>query len=84
MQYSLRVDSLNNFDSISLLCFRKAEITLYELDEQAVEQCIEFCYTGTIHVDETSVQTLLPAASMLQIDAVFAIVTLCSAFRDSQ
>ncbi|CAH8594057.1 unnamed protein product [Dicrocoelium dendriticum] len=49
---------------------RQTEITLYDLDGSAVETLIEFCYTSQITVEESNVQTLLPAACLLQITEV--------------
>ena len=36
-------------------------------DETALETLIEFCYTSYIVVEESNVQTLLPAACLLQL-----------------
>ncbi|GFR64007.1 kelch-like protein diablo [Elysia marginata] len=38
-----------------------------DIDEMAMELLIEFCYTSSITVEESNVQTLLPAACLLQL-----------------
>lgn len=40
---------------------RQTEITIRDIDEHAMGLLIEFCYTSKIIIDETNVQTLLPA-----------------------
>ncbi len=40
---------------------RQTEITIRDIDEHAMGLLIEFCYTSKIVIDETNVQTLLPA-----------------------
>ncbi|KAA3673543.1 kelch-like protein 20 [Paragonimus westermani] len=49
---------------------RQTEITLYDLDGDAVETLIDFCYTSQITVEESNVQNLLPAACLLQLTEV--------------
>lgn len=46
---------------------KQTEITLRDIDENAMEILIEFCYTSKITVDEKTVQTVLPAACLLQV-----------------
>jgi len=46
---------------------RQSEITIRDMDETALETLIEFCYTSYIVVEESNVQTLLPAACLLQL-----------------
>ena len=46
---------------------RQTEIIIHDIDEFAMELLIEFCYTSRIIVDEKNVQTLLPAACILQV-----------------
>ena len=46
---------------------RQTEITIREVDESAMEILIDFCYTSHIVVEESNVQTLLPAACLLQL-----------------
>ncbi|XP_048258603.1 kelch-like protein 2 isoform X2 [Haliotis rufescens] len=45
-------------------------ITLQEIDAKALSLLIEFVYTSEIHVTEDNVQTLLPAANILQMTEV--------------
>ncbi|CAL1530807.1 unnamed protein product [Lymnaea stagnalis] len=45
-------------------------ITLQEIDPTALSLLIDFVYTSEIHVTEDNVQTLLPAANILQITEV--------------
>ncbi|CAF0862241.1 unnamed protein product [Didymodactylos carnosus] len=49
---------------------RLTEIVIHDVDESAMDLLIEFCYSSTILVDEKNVQTLLPAACILQIQEV--------------
>ncbi|CAF0953056.1 unnamed protein product [Didymodactylos carnosus] len=49
---------------------RLMEIVIHDVDESAMDLLIEFCYSSTILVDEKNVQTLLPAACILQIQEV--------------
>ena len=46
---------------------RQTEVTIRDVDETAMEILIEFCYTSHIVVEESNVQTLLPAACLLQL-----------------
>lgn len=46
------------------------EVSIKDIDEQAMELLIDFCYTGQIVIDETNVQTLLPAACLLQLQEI--------------
>ena len=45
-------------------------VTLKEVDPTAIEQLINFVYTGSIEVGEENVQSLLPAANLLQLSEV--------------
>ncbi|KAK3607148.1 hypothetical protein CHS0354_034304 [Potamilus streckersoni] len=56
-------------------------ITLQEIDPKALVQLIDFVYTSEIHVTEDNVQTLLPAANILQITEVR---DACCEFLQSQ
>ncbi|PAA93363.1 hypothetical protein BOX15_Mlig032174g1 [Macrostomum lignano] len=49
---------------------RQPEVTLRDMDELAVESLVEFCYTAHIIVEESNVQTLLPAACLLQLQEI--------------
>lgn len=44
---------------------RQTEITIRDIDELAMELLIDFCYTSHIIVEESNVQTLLPAGMFL-------------------
>lgn len=46
---------------------RQTEVTIRDIDENAMELLIDFCYTSHIMVEEGNVQTLLPAACLLQL-----------------
>ncbi|KAI8750667.1 kelch-like protein 20 [Biomphalaria glabrata] len=46
---------------------RQTEVTIKDIDETAMELLIDFCYTSNITVEENNVQTLLPAACLLQL-----------------
>ncbi|KAK7112668.1 kelch-like protein 2 [Littorina saxatilis] len=56
-------------------------ITLQEIDPKALALLIDFIYTSEIHVTEENVQTLLPAANILQITEVR---DACCEFLQSQ
>ena len=45
----------------------KAEVTIRDVDPEAMETLIEFSYTATVKIDESNVQSLLPAACLLQL-----------------
>jgi kelch-like protein 2/3 len=49
---------------------RQQDVTLREVDETAMELLIRFVYIGSIEVSEENVQTLLPAANLLQLTEV--------------
>jgi len=53
---------------------RQTEIFIRDIDECAMEFLIDYCYTSRIIVDEKNVQTLLPAACILQVDQRFALI----------
>ncbi|XP_022083107.1 kelch-like protein 28 [Acanthaster planci] len=56
------------------LCEReKEEIELKSVDETALQTLVEFAYTGKVRVTHANVQTLLPAASLLQLKPVIKI-----------
>jgi kelch-like protein 20 len=48
-------------------------VTIRDVDEMAMEILIEFCYTSHIVVEESNVQTLLPAACLLQLAEIQVI-----------
>ena len=45
----------------------QSEVTIRDVNEKAVVLLIDFCYTSNIIVDESNVQSLLPAACLLQL-----------------
>ncbi|XP_033098525.1 kelch-like protein 20 [Anneissia japonica] len=49
---------------------RQTEITIRDIDERAMEQLIDFAYTSVVTVEESNVQTLLPAACLLQLGEI--------------
>ncbi|KAI6073673.1 Kelch-like 17 [Aix galericulata] len=49
---------------------RQTHVTLHDIDPQALEQLVQYAYTAEIVVGEGNVQTLLPAASLLQLNGV--------------
>ena len=49
---------------------RQTEVTIRDIDEAAMELLIDFCYTSKITVEENNVQTLLPAACLLQLQEI--------------
>ncbi|GAA29188.2 kelch-like protein 3 [Clonorchis sinensis] len=49
---------------------RSACVKIHDIDETALNQLIDFIYTGEICVTEDTVQTLLPAANLLQLNSV--------------
>ena len=51
------------------------EVSIREVDEEAIETLIVFCYTSSIEVEKNNVQDLLAAACFLQI--VEVKVSLC-------
>lgn len=56
-------------------------VTLTDLDEEAVEELVNFAYTSNIDIHEDNVQPLLKAASILQLSEV---MSACSAFLSQQ
>lgn len=46
---------------------KQSEVTLRDIDENAMEILVDFCYTSKITIDEKTVQTVLPAACLLQV-----------------
>ncbi|MGH0121154.1 UNVERIFIED_CONTAM: hypothetical protein FKN15_046399 [Acipenser sinensis] len=60
---------------------RQTHVTLHDIDPQALEQLVQYAYTAEIVVGEGNVQTLLPAASLLQLNGVR---DACSKFLLSQ
>lgn len=44
-----------------LLEARQTEVPIRDIDEHAVDLLVNFCYTSEITIEESNVQTLLPA-----------------------
>eukprot|EP00794_Sanderia_malayensis_P015965 gene15965-17571_t len=49
---------------------RDKEVTMKDVDEKATEELIDFAYTGSIKIDEANVQTVLPAACLMQLTEI--------------
>ena len=56
-------------------------VTLSDVDEDSIEDIVEFAYTGKISIHEDNVQQLLKASSILQLAE---IVTACCSFLKGQ
>ena len=54
----------------------KGDVTIKDVDEEAMETLIDFCYTSSIEVDWCNVQPLIVTADILQM--VEVKVSLCS------
>ena len=59
----------------------KEEVDLKSVDKTAIDALIDFAYSGKITVTHANVQSLLPAANLLQINSV---KKLCCDFLQSQ
>ncbi|XP_071945085.1 kelch-like protein 17 [Antedon mediterranea] len=59
----------------------KSEVTLHDIDSEAVAKLIQFAYTAEIVISEKNVQSLLPAANLLQLHSVH---DACSKYLLSQ
>lgn len=59
---------------------RQTEVTIRDIDELAMELLIDFCYTSHIVIEESNVQTLLPAGSYFEINTTdnlsFSLLTV--------
>jgi len=49
---------------------RQKEVNIKDVDEKATAQLIDFAYTGSIRIDESNVQTVLPAACLMQLSEI--------------
>ena len=49
---------------------RQTEVTIRDVEESAMETLVDFCYNSYIVVEESNVQTLLPAACLLQLQEI--------------
>lgn len=65
----------------SMMESRQETVTLSDLDQDAVEDLVEFAYTSKIGIHEDNVQPLLKAASILQLSEVMGA---CSDFLSQQ
>ncbi|KAF6130635.1 kelch like family member 28 [Phyllostomus discolor] len=57
------------------------EVEFQCIDETALQAIVEYAYTGTIFISQDTVESLLPAANLLQIKLV---LKECCAFLESQ
>lgn len=48
----------------------KSVISIHDMDSTALNLLVDYAYTGEINISEDNVQSLLPAASLLQISSV--------------
>ena len=60
---------------------KQDSVTLTDLDENAVEELVNFAYTTKINVHEGNVQPMLKAASILQLSEIVAV---CCSFLNAQ
>nr|KAF6387188.1 kelch like family member 28 [Myotis myotis] len=58
-----------------------SEVEFQCIDETALQAIVEYAYTGTIFISQDTVESLLPAANLLQIKLV---LKECCAFLESQ
>lgn len=49
------------------------EVSMKNIDPDALQLLIEYCYTGVIELNEDNVETLLSTASLLQLQAVVGV-----------
>jgi kelch-like protein 1/4/5 len=56
-------------------------VTLSDIDEDSIEEIVDFAYTGKINIHEDNVQHLLKASSILQLSE---IVAACCSFLKGQ
>ncbi|XP_050438382.1 kelch-like protein diablo [Adelges cooleyi] len=54
----------------NLIESRQTEVTIRDIEEPAMELLVEFCYTARITIEESNVQSLLPAACLLQLPEI--------------
>uniref|UniRef100_A0A8C7EHH2 Kelch like family member 28 n=2 Tax=Nothoprocta perdicaria TaxID=30464 RepID=A0A8C7EHH2_NOTPE len=58
-----------------------SEVEFQCVDEAALQAIVEYAYTGTVFISQDTVESLLPAANLLQVKLV---VKECCAFLESQ
>jgi len=65
----------------SLREINETEVTLQEVDGDALTVLVQYCYTGSIELREDTVETLLATACLLQLNSV---VNACCNFLARQ
>ncbi|RXM97488.1 Kelch-like protein 28 [Acipenser ruthenus] len=58
-----------------------SEVEFQCIDEAALQAIVEYAYTGTVFISQETVESLLPAANLLQVKLV---LKECCAFLESQ
>ena len=53
--------------TVELAEINQTEIVIRDIEERAMELLVDFAYTSRITVEENNVQSLLPAACLLQM-----------------
>ena len=56
-------------------------VTLREVKSTAVKEIIDYCYTSTVHIDNSNVESLLSASCLLQVSGVMGA---CCEFMKNQ
>lgn len=49
---------------------------MVDIDDKTLESLVDFCYTGEITISDANVQSILPAACLLQIQEVQVQIVL--------
>ena len=49
---------------------QKSDIVIHSVESPAMWSLIDYAYTGNVHINQKNVQSLLPAANLLQLKAV--------------
>ena len=63
----LKILCLQAMFTVELAELNQTEIVIRDIEERAMELLVEFAYTSRITVEESNVQSLLPAACLLQM-----------------
>ena len=79
--FNLFLENITFFFLGELAESRQPEVIIRDIDETAMDLLIEFCYSSCIVVEESNVQTLLPAACLLQL---VEIQDICCEFLKRQ
>ena len=53
-----------------------SEVEFQCIDETALQAIVEYAYTGTVFISQDTVESLLPAANLLQIKLVLKVVKI--------